>query len=199
MQYYLAIDIGASSGRHVLGWIEDGKLRLEEVYRFENGLQKRDGHLIWDTQRLFAEILTGMKRCREVGKIPTSVGVDTWALDYVLLDEDNQLIGETYGYRDSRTQGMDELVYRHVPEAELYAITGIQKQLLSADGGKAAAPGISETGKDVSDASGLFSFSVDGQEGAGIYECHIDPACKCEDKGVGPGAFGTAGISGKAF
>ena len=63
MQYYLAIDIGASSGRHVLGWIEDGKLRLEEVYRFENGLQKRDGHLIWDTQRLFAEILTGMKRC----------------------------------------------------------------------------------------------------------------------------------------
>jgi AraC-like DNA-binding protein len=65
MQYYLAIDIGASSGRHVLGWIEDGKLRLEEVYRFENGLQKRDGHLIWDTQRLFAEILTGMKRCRE--------------------------------------------------------------------------------------------------------------------------------------
>ena len=118
MQYYLAIDIGASSGRHVLGWIEDGKLRLEEVYRFENGLQKRDGHLIWDTQRLFAEILTGMKRCREIGKIPASVGVDTWALDYVLLDEDNQLIGETYGYRDSRTQGMDELVYQHVPEAE---------------------------------------------------------------------------------
>ena len=131
MQYYLAIDIGASSGRHVLGWIEDGKLRLEEVYRFENGLQKRDGHLIWDTQRLFAEILTGMKRCGEIGKIPASVGVDTWALDYVLLDEDNQLLGETYGYRDSRTQGMDELVYQHVPEAELYAITGIQKQLFN--------------------------------------------------------------------
>lgn len=203
MQYYLAIDIGASSGRHVLGWIEDGKLRLEEVYRFENGLQKRDGHLIWDTQRLFAEILTGMKRCGEIGKIPASVGVDTWALDYVLLDEDNQLLGETYGYRDSRTQGMDELVYQHVPEAELYAITGIQKQLfntiyqLMAD--KATASGISETGKDVSDASGLFSFSVDGQEGAGVYECHIDPACKCEDEGVGPGAFGTAWISGKAF
>lgn len=131
MQYYLAIDIGASSGRHVLGWIEDGKLRLEEVYRFENGLQKRDGHLTWDTQRLFAEILTGMKRCGEIEKIPASVGVDTWALDYVLLDEDNQLLGETYGYRDSRTQGMDELVYQHVPEAELYAITGIQKQLFN--------------------------------------------------------------------
>lgn len=123
MQYYLAIDIGASSGRHVLGWIEDGKLRLEEVYRFENGLQKRDGHLIWDTQRLFAEILTGMKRCREVGKIPTSVGVDTWALDYVLLDEDNQLIGETYGYRDSRHTGNGRAGVSHVPEAELYAIT----------------------------------------------------------------------------
>ena len=128
MQYYLAIDIGASSGRHVLGWIKDGKLRLEEVYRFENGMQKKDGHLIWDTKRLFAEILTGMRRCKEIGKIPASVGVDTWAVDYVLLDEKEELLGEAYGYRDSRTQGMDELVYQHIPEAELYAITGIQKQ-----------------------------------------------------------------------
>lgn len=128
MQYYLAIDIGASSGRHVLGWIEDGKLRLEEVYRFENGMQEKDGHLIWDTKRLFAEILTGMRRCKEIGKIPASVGVDTWAVDYVLLDENNQLIGEAYGYRDDRTQGMDELVYQLVPEEELYAATGIQKQ-----------------------------------------------------------------------
>ena len=128
MQYYLAIDIGASSGRHVLGWIEEGKLRLEEVYRFENGMQKKDGHLVWDMRRLFAEILTGMKRCKEIGKIPASVGIDTWAVDYVLLDADNRLLGEAYGYRDSRTQGMDELVYRSVSEAELYAITGIQKQ-----------------------------------------------------------------------
>lgn len=128
MQYYLAIDIGASGGRHVLGWIEEGRLQLEEVYRFENGMQKKDGHLVWDTRRLFAEILTGMKRCKEIGKIPASVGIDTWAVDYVLLDADNRLLGEAYGYRDSRTQGMDELVYRSVSEAELYAITGIQKQ-----------------------------------------------------------------------
>lgn len=128
MQYYLAIDIGASSGRHVLGWLADGKLRLEEVYRFENGMQKRGGHLLWDTGRLFQEILNGMKRCKEIGKIPSSVGIDTWAVDYVLLDAKNRLLGEAYGYRDIRTQGMDKFVYAQIPEQELYAVTGIQKQ-----------------------------------------------------------------------
>jgi rhamnulokinase len=128
MAYVLAVDIGASSGRHILGHLENGRLILEEVYRFENGMIKKNGHLCWDTARLFSEIRTGLVKCREAGKIPSSMGIDTWGVDYVLLDEKDTVLGETYGYRDSRTAGMDEEVFRIIPETELYARTGIQKQ-----------------------------------------------------------------------
>lgn len=126
--YYLAVDIGASSGRHMLGCKKDGKLYLEEVYRFENRMANRDGKLLWDTKRLFAEILNGMKKCAEIGKIPVSMSIDTWAVDYVLLDEHDEVPGDTYGYRDGRTRGIEEEVYRLIPEEELYARTGIQRQ-----------------------------------------------------------------------
>lgn len=129
--YYLAIDIGASSGRHMLGTCKDGHMELEEIYRFENGMKHQDGKLLWDTKHLFAEIVNGMKRCKEIGKIPTSMSIDTWAVDYVLLDEADKILGDTYGYRDFRTNGMDELVYRIIPEKELYARTGIQKQIFN--------------------------------------------------------------------
>ena len=88
-EYYLAVDIGASSGRHILGWKEKGQLKTQEVYRFENSLENRDGYLCWDTEKLFAFILEGMRRCKEMGKIPVSMGIDTWAVDFVLLDEQN--------------------------------------------------------------------------------------------------------------
>ncbi len=130
-RYYLAVDIGASSGRHMLGYLEDGKMRLEEIYRFENGMVNKDGKLLWDTQRLFTEILNGMKACRETGRIPESMSVDTWAVDYVLLDGQDQVIGDTFGYRDSRTNECDEAVYRLIGESELYARTGIQKQMFN--------------------------------------------------------------------
>ena len=130
-RYYLAIDIGASSGRHILGHMEDGKMVLEEVYRFPNGMQKRDGEKVWDIEALFEAVLAGMKKCRELGKIPVSVGIDTWAVDFVLLDKDDQRIGNAVAYRDDRTKGMDEEVYRTVPEEELYASTGIQKQIFN--------------------------------------------------------------------
>ncbi len=129
--YYLAVDIGASSGRHMLASMQDGKMRLEEVYRFENGMQHVDGKLLWDTGHLFREIVNGMKKCKELGKIPVSMSIDTWAVDYVLLDEKDELLGDTYGYRDSRTNGMDTLVYEIIPETELYQRTGIQKQMFN--------------------------------------------------------------------
>lgn len=93
-RYYLAIDIGASSGRHMLGHIENGKMILEEIWRFENGMKDREGSLCWDLDALFEEIKTGMKRCKELGKIPVSMGIDTWAVDYVLLDEKDQVLGK---------------------------------------------------------------------------------------------------------
>ena len=129
--YYLAVDIGASSGRHMLGHLDNGKMVLQEVYRFENGMTKRDGKLLWDTGHLFGEIVNGMKKCRELNKVPVSMSVDTWAVDYVLLDAHDQLLGDTYGYRDSRTAGMDEEVYKIIPESKLYGRTGIQKQIFN--------------------------------------------------------------------
>ena len=130
-KYYLGIDIGASSGRHILAHMENGKMLLEEIHRFPNGMSKKDGELCWDTKGLFEEIKTGMKKCAELGKIPESVGIDTWAVDFVLLDEKDEVIGNTVGYRDGRTTGMDDKVYEIIPLDELYSKTGIQKQIFN--------------------------------------------------------------------
>ena len=127
--YYLAVDIGASGGRHLLGHLEDGRMVLEEVYRFSNGMTESKGSLVWDTKRLFDEIIKGMKKCKEIGKIPVSIGVDTWGVDFVLLDESDNILGDAVGYRDRRTTGMDEAVYRVISEEKLYARTGIQKAI----------------------------------------------------------------------
>lgn len=131
VDYYLAVDIGASSGRHILGYIKDGKMILEEVYRFENGMVSKGGHTCWNLKSLFENIKTGIKKCKEIGKIPVSMGIDTWAVDYVLLDEEDKVLGETYGYRDKRTKGMDEEVYKVMSEKDLYERTGIQKQIFN--------------------------------------------------------------------
>lgn len=129
--YYLAVDIGASGGRHILGTVKEGRISLEEVYRFENGMHDQDGTLCWDFQSMFQEIKNGMKRCRELGKIPVSMGIDTWAVDFVLLDHEDRVLGKTVGYRDGRTKGMDELVYQSIAPDELYGRTGIQKQMFN--------------------------------------------------------------------
>ncbi|MBE5869522.1 MAG: rhamnulokinase [Lachnospiraceae bacterium] len=128
-QYYLAIDIGASSGRHILAHMEDGKMILEEVHRFPNGMVEVNGEFVWDTEALFAEIKAGLKKCKELGKVPVSVGVDTWGVDFALLDKEGKLIGNVVAYRDSRTKGMDDEVYKIISEEDLYARTGIQKQM----------------------------------------------------------------------
>ena len=125
---YLAVDIGASGGRHMLGQIEGGRLTLREIYRFENGMQRRGGRLVWDAQALLEHVLRGMEACRDAGVVPASMGIDTWAVDFALLDGDGRLIGDTVAYRDARTQGMDDVLRRTLSESELYARTGIQKQ-----------------------------------------------------------------------
>lgn len=125
--YYLAVDIGASSGRHILGSVENGKIILEEVYRFPNGMSEKNGHLCWDHAALAEHLILGLERCREIGKIPSYMGIDTWGVDYVLLDKDGNMIGDAIGYRDSRTDASMPEVYKIVPEEELYARTGIQK------------------------------------------------------------------------
>ena len=128
-KYFLAIDIGASSGRHILSHIEDGKLKLEEVYRFENGMDEKDGHLVWDYRKLFKNIVDGLKECKKIGKIPVSVGIDTWGVDYALLDENDEVIGDVYAYRDSRTEEPIKKVHSIVPFEKLYERTGSQFQI----------------------------------------------------------------------
>ena len=130
-KYYLAIDIGASSGRHILGHTDSGKIVLEEVYRFDNKQLHRNGHDCWDMDNLWSGILGGLKACREAGKIPATIGIDTWAVDFVLLDSADRILGDAVAYRDSRTEGADKVVEAVISPSELYGRTGIQKQLFN--------------------------------------------------------------------
>ncbi len=123
--YHLAVDIGASSGRHIIGWLDNGIMKYEEVYRFYNGLDDVNGTLCWNTERLFAEIKNGMKRCAEVGKVPTTMSIDTWGVDFVLLDKNGKMLGNSVGYRDSRTEGYVEKTFEVMSKRKLYDITGL--------------------------------------------------------------------------
>lgn len=128
MNYYLAIDIGASSGRHIIGWLEDNKLKTEEIYRFKNSADEKKHHLVWDTKRLFSEIVKGLKKAKEINKTPSCIGIDTWAVDYALLDKNDELIGDVFAYRDKRTNNTFESVHNIISFEELYNHTGIQFQ-----------------------------------------------------------------------
>lgn len=130
MKYYLAIDIGASSGRHIVAHMEDGKMITEEVYRFQNGpkVTEKNGARVlkWDIDHLYSEILAGLRRAGELGKAPVSVGIDTWGVDYVLLDENDAPIEGAYCYRDARTERSIPKVHEILPFSALYGKTGIQ-------------------------------------------------------------------------
>jgi len=125
---YLAVDLGAESGRVIAGTVRGEKLDLEEVHTFKNGASVGpDGHLHWETHRLFEEILTGLRKAHErFGNALVSVGVDTWGVDYGLFDDRAELMGTPFHYRDARTKGMMEAVFARVPREEIYRRTGIQ-------------------------------------------------------------------------
>ena len=127
-RYYLAIDIGASSGRHVLGHVEDGKIVLEEIHRFDNIQQRLRGHDCWDVDMLMENVLVGLEKCKAAGKIPVSLGIDTWGVDFVLLDKDGKRIGDAVAYRDARTQSVADEVDEKIGVSLLYSKTGIQRQ-----------------------------------------------------------------------
>ncbi|MDT0328420.1 rhamnulokinase [Nocardiopsis lambiniae] len=124
---HAAVDLGASSGRVIAGRIEGGRLLTEEVARFPNGpVAVRAGErttLHWDVPSLYAGVVEGLRRVA-----PVSVGIDTWAVDYGLLDADGALIGNPVHYRDPRTEGVPEQVFRHWPADRMYAVNGLQVQ-----------------------------------------------------------------------
>ena len=127
MNYYLAIDIGASSGRHIVGWTEDGAIKTKEVYRFPNGVKSVDGHLIWDMEALLTEVKAGIAAAKaEFGTI-ASLSIDTWGVDYVLMQGDRE-VWPCYAYRDSRTEAVIPKVHELMSFSQLYRRTGCQFQ-----------------------------------------------------------------------
>jgi rhamnulokinase len=124
---FLALDLGAESGRVVVGHFDGRSLRLEESHRFPNGPVRVNRHLHWDALRLFSEIKHGIQQAVEqYGSDVVSIGLDTWGVDFGLLDAQGNLLGNPYHYRDSRTDGMMEEVFARVPRQEVFERTGIQ-------------------------------------------------------------------------
>ena len=127
MKCYLAIDIGASSGRHIVGWQEDGEILTREVYRFPNGMEETDGHLTWNTEILMTHIRNGISEALKRFPEIVSLSVDTWGVDYVLMNGDREIL-PCYAYRDHRTAVAVPEVHSRIPFDELYRRTGIQHQ-----------------------------------------------------------------------
>ena len=127
MKRYLAVDIGASSGRHIVGWMENGEMKTDEVYRFPNGVIEQDGHLIWDTAALTEHVIEGVARALAAYADIASMSIDTWGVDYVLFKGDEEVM-PCYAYRDGRTEAVIPKLHEVVPFETLYAHTGCQFQ-----------------------------------------------------------------------
>ena len=127
MRIFLAIDIGASSGRHIVGWQEGSAIQTKEVYRFPNGVQEEHGHLTWDVHKLFSNVVQGILEAFKLYPEIESLSIDTWGVDYVLL-KDNKEVHPVYAYRDSRTEAVIPQVHEKIPFPELYRHTGCQFQ-----------------------------------------------------------------------
>lgn len=123
---YLAADFGGGSGRVIAGWLEDGKLTMEEIHRFGNRQVRLGDHVYWDFPALFEDMKAGLKKAASKGYEVESIGVDTWGVDFGFIDRDGQLLGNPVCYRDARTAGMTEKLFETLNPTEHYATTGIQ-------------------------------------------------------------------------
>ena len=127
MTHHIAVDIGASSGRLMLGsYLNTGKLILTQLHRFNNGFTHVDGHDHWGSEHLLTQILVGLEKAKQAGVTHCTLAIDTWAVDYVLLDTDGVKLREAIAYRDPRTQGKIDELAKQLPKTEHYAKTGIQ-------------------------------------------------------------------------
>lgn len=129
MKNYIAVDIGASSGRLVRGTLhqQERRIELQEIHRFSNAFTETEGHDYWDIDYLFAEIIKGLQQAKKEGIEACTLGIDTWAVDYVLLDDNGKRIHEVYAYRDGRTKDAPDRLHRTISRAEVYSRTGIQE------------------------------------------------------------------------
>jgi len=122
---YLAFDLGASSGRAILGSVKNGRLELEEIHRFRNYPYEKDGHYFWDFRALLGELETGLKKAAAAAPDLASFSIDTWGVDYALF-RDGELIHDPYCYRDGRTESAMEAFHQKISKADFYAHNGIQ-------------------------------------------------------------------------
>src|SRR5690625_1538591 len=123
---HIAVDIGASSGRLVIGKLKQNKLTIDEIHRFSNGFTEKDGTLYWDVDHLLHEILIGLQKVKQLGYDQCTLGIDTWAVDYVLLNKNKERLKEVVSYRDSRTEHSMEKLFDNIAKEKIYNITGIQ-------------------------------------------------------------------------
>lgn len=124
---YLAFDLGAESGRAIFGLLQQNRIELQEIHRFQTGMMPVQGHLQWNVYRFYEEMLTALARCfQDPALHPESVAVDNWGVDFALFDREGTMLGLPYCYRDSRTEGMMDAFFREMPREQLYRKTGIQ-------------------------------------------------------------------------
>ena len=123
---YLAIDFGAGSGRVIAGTLTDGRLEMEEIHRFPNHQVRLGNHLYWDFPALFSELKKGLKKAASRGLKVAGIGIDTWGVDFGLIDRNGDLLGNPVCYRDERTSGLPEEFFEEVSPEAHYAVNGTQ-------------------------------------------------------------------------
>lgn len=126
MKHFLAVDLGATSGRTVLAAFDGKKIEMRELTRFRNPIIHLGGHLYWDLPMLYNEVLLGLRKAAQEGIMPTSIGIDTWGCDFAYFGKDGQLLGLPYCYRDPHTEGAQQKFFERMPAKEIYSRTGIQ-------------------------------------------------------------------------
>ena len=184
MRIYLAIDIGASSGRHIAAWLEGERIVTREVYRFPNGAEMRNGHLCWDIEALEGHVVAGVKAAVQAGLSPDFIGVDTWGVDFVLLDREGQRLGDAVAYRDSRTEGVDALLEEALPYHLHYGLCGIAKQPFNTVYQMMAVlrehPEYADTADDFLMMPEYLSYVLTGRKAHEWTECTTGALCNAE-------------------
>ncbi len=184
MRIYLAIDIGASSGRHIAAWLEGERIVTREVYRFPNGAEMRNGHLCWDIEALEGHVVAGVKAAVQAGLSPDFIGVDTWGVDFVLLDREGQRLGDAVAYRDSRTEGVDALLEEALPYPFHYGLCGIAKQPFNTVYQMMAVlrehPEYADTADDFLMMPEYLSYVLTGRKAHEWTECTTGALCNAE-------------------
>ncbi|MBR3764188.1 MAG: rhamnulokinase [Clostridia bacterium] len=200
---YLAIDIGASSGRHIAAWLEDGRIETREVYRFPNGAEMKDDHLCWDIEGLEKHVVAGVKAAADAGLAPDYIGIDTWGVDFVLLDKENRRVGDAVAYRDSRTDGMDAALETIMPFPFHFGLCGIAKQPFNTVYQMMAVvkehPEYADAVEDFLMMPEYLSFLLTGKKAHEWTNCTTGALCNAETGGWSETIRAAAGIPDKWF